>query len=264
MRQVALSCILGSLGLSASLVSGCGGSTFSASNGSSGEANGGSGASGMTDIGGMTDTGGMTDAGGMTDTGGTTSSGGKNSGGASSAGGKFGRGGASSVGGNTGAAGSGGSAGGKACATGTVTFQMVPAKSSNAAAYCSGCSANWLTVTDSNGQVVAIDRSCSVADCDACMPTTCPPVACLNQSVPAEGLTRSWDETQWVDNSCGASMRACAGAHCVAPGKYKAKMCALKNTTPTGNYCVPGDSPVCTEVDFVLPGATTVQGVIGG
>ena len=235
MRQVALGGIFGSLGLSLLVASGCGGSAFSASSDTGGESNGGSGVSGMTDIGGMT-----------------------------SSGGKSGGGGTTSSGGSTGSAGSGGSAGGGSCVTGMLTFKMVPAKGSGSAAFCSGCVANWLTVTDSNGQAVTLDRSCSVADCSTCTPSACPPVACLNQSVPAEGLSRSWDETHWVDSSCGASALACAGAHCVAPGKYKAKMCAAKNTTPNGNFCTPDGSPVCTEVDFVLPGLTTVQGIIGG
>jgi hypothetical protein len=62
---------------------------------------------------------------------------------------------------------------------------------------------------------------------------------------------------------CGAASNACSSDQCVPAGKYKAKMCAVKNTTPSAGYCTAGDSPVCTTVDFDLPGATTVQGTIG-
>ena len=112
---------------------------------------------------------------------------------------------------------------------------------------------------------MTIDRGCGVATCGSCSPTSCPPVACLNQSIPATGLSRDWDETQWVGSTCGATDLACVGAHCVPAGKYKAKMCALKNTTPGQNFCTVGDTPVCTEVQFELPTtATTVTGTIGG
>ncbi|MES1174542.1 MAG: hypothetical protein ABUL62_09440 [Myxococcales bacterium] len=257
MRQVAVGGICGLFALSVSLASGCGGSAFSASNGSGGDPGGESGSSGMSEVGGMSDVAGMTSTAGSS-TGGMMTSGGRNGGGGTTSSG------GESAGGGASTAGSGGSAGGASCAVGTVNFTMTPAKGSGGAAFCTGCSANFLTVTDSKGQTVVLDRGCSLAECGACMPSACPPVACLNQNVPAEGVSRSWSETHWVDSTCGATSLACASEHCVPPGKYKAKMCALKNTTPNGNYCTPGDSPVCTEVDFVLPGATSVQGVIGG
>ncbi len=65
------------------------------------------------------------------------------------------------------------------------------------------------------------------------------------------------------EHSAAPDATACSIDQCVPAGKYKAKMCATKNTMPSASFCSPGDA-VCTEVDFVLPGAITVQGTIGG
>jgi len=51
---------------------------------------------------------------------------------------------------------------------------------------------------------------------------------------------------------------------CALAGKYKAKMCAAKNTMQSPDYCSPDTTPICTTVDFELPGASVVQGTIGG
>ena len=96
------------------------------------------------------------------------------------------------------------------------------------------------------------------------MSNACPPVACISQVVTAEGLKRAWDETQWLGSTCGAMAMTCIAAHCVPPGKYKAKMCAAKNSSPDSNLCALGGTPTCTEVEFELPGATTVQATISG
>ena len=285
MKQLVLGGAFGSLGLLLVLANGCGGSSFSASDaagaGAGAEAVAGDAAGGATDAAGAGSTGGTTSSGGK---GGTTSSGGK--GGTTSSGGKGGGlGGTTSGGGGSGSggigggtssggmsgggaagaisSGGGGAGGGSSCAGGTVTFKMVPNKSSGGT-FCTSCGANWLTITNASAKAVLFERSCNVADCSTCASTACPPIACLNQIVPDGGLTRDWDATQWVGSTCGAGAMACASAHCVPPGKYRAKMCGYKNTTPDGNFCTPNDTPSCVEVDFQLPGATTVQGTIGG
>jgi hypothetical protein len=146
-----------------------------------------------------------------------------------------------------------------------VTFKMVPAAGTPASTYCTAsCGSNWLTITDSHSNVVALDRACSMPDCKTCAATACPPVACVIQAIPVDGLSRAWSEVQWNPNTCGAMSNACLIDQCSLPGKYKAKMCAAKNTTPGGNFCSPDTTPVCTTVDFELPGATVVQGTIGG
>ncbi|HWZ87658.1 MAG TPA: hypothetical protein VNW92_02375 [Polyangiaceae bacterium] len=119
-------------------------------------------------------------------------------------------------------------------------------------------------MTDANSNVVALDHGCGTADCSSCTPTACPPIACFNQTVPAEGVTRQWDETQWLGSTCGMSAMMCTEPVCVPPGKYKAKMCTTKNTAAPSSACVPGNTPVCTEVSFDLPGNTVVQGTVGG
>ena len=249
MRRLSMSHVLGILGSAVLLTGACGGSSFTA-DGGAGKGNAGASAAGTGNQSGSAGSGGSSMGGGT--------SGGSSMGGATSGG--------SSMGGamSGGASGNAGSSG-TTCANGSVTFRLVPGQGTAPGAFCSGCGVTWLTVTNSNAKVVPMDRSCAVASCDSCMASGCPPIACLNQAVPAEGLSRDWNETQWLSSTCGPDALACAAPHCVPPGKYKAKMCALKNSTPTSMICTPeNNGTVCTEVDFELPGASMVVGTLGG
>jgi hypothetical protein len=284
MKRLSVSSVVGIIGCAFLLTGACGGSSFTAADGGGGLAGSGvgkSGADGSGDSQSSAGESGSSDAsgsGGLSrgGAGGSLSAAGAagshntaGSVGLSGAGGVIGLGGSAGhlgSAGSSGAAGMSGSAGsgGNSCVTGTVTFKMLPAMGSGSAAFCSqGCGGNWLTITDSNSKTVVLDRACNVADCKTCANTACPPIACINQAIPPEGLSRAWDETQWNPSICGTASNACSIDQCVPAGKYKAKMCAVKNTTPSASYCTPGDSPVCTTVDFVLPGAMTVQGTIG-
>jgi hypothetical protein len=298
MKRLSVSGVLGIVGSAFLLTGACGGSSFTAADGSGGLAGNGVGKSGADGTGdsqsaagesGSADASGagglMSGAGaggrnGAAGAGGSMSTAGAggshHSGGAGGSAGVVGVGGTVGVsgaggmvssGGSSGGAGMSGSAGsgGNSCVTGTVTFKMVPAASSGTSAFCAqGCTGNWLTITDSNQKTVVLDRGCGVADCKTCASTACLPIACTTVTIPPEGLNRTWDETQWNPSVCGAASAACSVDQCVPAGKYKAKMCAVKNTSPMASYCSPGDTPVCTTVDFVLPGAMTVQGTIGG
>jgi hypothetical protein len=287
MKRLSICGVVGIVGSAFLLTGACGGSSFTAADGSGGLAGSGVGKSGADGSGdsqssagesGSSDasgSGGLISGGAAGSTSTAGASGSRNtagSGGVTGTGGVVGSGGVIGLAGAAGHVGSAGSgtsgsagAGGNSCVTGTVTFKMLPAMGSAASAFCSqGCSGNWLTVTDANSKTVVLDRACNVADCKTCASTACPPIVCINQPIPSEGLSRPWDETQWNPSVCGMASSACSIDQCVPAGKYRAKMCAVKNTTPSAGYCTAGDSPVCTTVDFVLPGATTVQGTIGG
>jgi hypothetical protein len=294
MKRLSVSGVIGMLGSAFLLTGACGGSNFTSGDGSGGLAGasqsggassggqshaGESGATNESGAGGRMSGGGASGGHGVAGSGGSMSVAGAGGSSVAGSGGSMsvagaggghssaGAGGSGGVAGSSGAAGTSGSAGsgGNSCVNGTVTFKMVPAAGSAPSAFCSqGCTGNWLTVTDSNSKTVVLDRGCGSPDCKTCVGTVCPPIACISQVIPPEGLSRPWDETQWNPSVCGAASVACSLDQCVPAGKYKAKMCVAKNTMQSANYCTPGDTPVCTTVDFVLPGAMTVQGTIGG
>jgi hypothetical protein len=292
MKRLSVSGVLGMVGSAFLLTGACGGSSFTSADGSGGLAgSAGVGRSGGASSGGSQSSageggatsesgaggqmsaagaggrrGGAGSGGSMSVAGSGGSIGSAGSGGSMSSAGASGSGGVVGSAGSSGAVGVSGSAGsgGNSCVTGTVTFKMVPAAGSVTSAFCSqGCTGNWLTVTDSNSKTVVLDRGCGSADCSTCTKSLCPPIACISQVIPIDGLSRAWDETQWNPSVCGAAI-TCSADQCVPAGKYKAKMCAVKNTMPQGSFCSPSDTAICTDVDFVLPGATTVQGTISG
>jgi len=178
-----------------------------------------------------------------------------------------GRGGSLSIGGSAGA-GAGQSPGGTAgsCANGTVTFKMIAPNGTLPGTYCDPCGASWLTVIDQQtSKPVVLDHGCGATECSRCTPGLCLPLACLNLPVTSEGVTWQWDSSEWLDGTCGANPTQCLKPICAQPGKYVARMCTTKSQPGASAYsCIPGDSTLCTEVAFALPGSTVVTGTIGG
>lgn len=155
---------------------------------------------------------------------------------------------------------------GGSCANGAVTFKMIAPNDAPPGTYCDPCGPSWLTVVDpQTSKPVVLDHGCGATECDRCTPGLCLPVGCLNQPVTSEGVTWQWDGTAWLDSTCGANATQCSKPVCVQPGKYIARMCTTKTRPGAGaGSCIPGDSPICTEVPFALPGSTLVTGTIGG
>lgn len=170
-----------------------------------------------------------------------------------------------------GSAGSGASAGGTdqaaggSCANRTVTFKLIAPNGTPPGTYCGPCGQNWLTVIDARtSQPLAIDHGCGATECNRCTPGLCLPLACLNLPVTSEGVTWQWDGSEWLDSTCGTTSTPCLTPVCVPPGKYIAQMCTTKSQSGANqSTCIPGDSPICTQVSFALPDSTLVTGTIG-
>jgi hypothetical protein len=165
-----------------------------------------------------------------------------------------------------GSAGQSAEAAGGACANGTVTFKMIAPNGTPAGTYCDSCAPSWLTVIDGQtSKPIVLDHGCGATECSRCTPGLCLPIACLNLPVPSEGLTWQWDGSEWLDGTCGANATQCLKPVCAQPGKYIAQMCTTQSQPSAGaSTCIPGDSKICTQVAFTLPGSTVVTGTIGG
>jgi len=176
-------------------------------------------------------------------------------------------GGSLSVGGTAGgsAGQSTGDAGGS-CTNRTVTFKMIAPNGTPPGTYCNACGQSWLTVIDEQtSKPVLLDHGCGATECGRCTPGLCLPLACLNLPITSEGVTWQWDGTEWLDSTCGANPTQCLNPVCVPPGKYVAQMCTtMSQSSASASTCIPGDSMLCTEVAFTLPGSTVVTGTIGG
>jgi hypothetical protein len=154
---------------------------------------------------------------------------------------------------------------GSSCANRTVTFKLIAPNGSPPGTYCGPCGQSWLTIIDARtSQPLVLDHGCGATECNRCTPGLCLPLACLNLPLTSEGVTWQWDGSEWLDSTCGTNPTPCSSPHCVQPGKYIAQMCTTKSQ-PAANSstCIPGDSPICTQVSFALPDSTLVTGTIG-
>lgn len=155
----------------------------------------------------------------------------------------------------------GGGVGSAACASGTITFRMLPAPGLTPDFLCdAGCGTGWLTLTDADGTTAfSVSSACGTASCETCEVQTCGAAACLPTPLTAKGSELSWSGTYLAKDTCGDNM-ACQRQACVKPGKYKARACAALNQGPnTYGGCTPREQQLCAEVEFDFPGSTTVE-----
>lgn len=152
-----------------------------------------------------------------------------------------------------------------ACASGAITFRMLPAPELSPDYLCdAGCGTGWLTITDPEGATAfSIFSACGTASCESCEMLPCASAACLPTPLDAEGSELVWNGTYMAKDTCGAGM-ACQRATCVKPGKYKAKACAAINGGASGNgaACTPKSEQLCSEVEFEFPATATVKLVL--
>lgn len=267
MRQIQIGALF--LVISAALAA-CSGDKFSASQESGsleGPATSASGGSGnYTSIGGSSTTGSEDSSnGGEADTQNASSRGGAAGSSASAGSGGIGTGGSSASAGSS-AGGTSSSGGGypmpAECATGKVTFKMVPGIDLPKDFLCdAGCGTGWLSITDSVGATAySLFSACGVASCETCEVQTCVAAACLPTPLTAGGSELTWDGSYFTKDTCGTHL-ACQKPACVKPGKYKAKACAAINAGSSGQNagCMPKNEMLCAEAEFEFPGTDAVK-----
>lgn len=152
------------------------------------------------------------------------------------------------------------------CASGSVTFRMLPSPKLGAEYLCdAGCGTGWLSITDKDGATgLPISSACGTASCEACEVRQCAAAACLATPLTARGTELTWDGAYLAKDTCGASKLVCQRRECVKPGKYKARACAATSAdTSVGGACTPTEERLCAEVDFEFPGTRTVELVLG-
>lgn len=242
-----------------SLAAACSGEKFTASDSSTGTAEMPSaGTANRNHAGSSGNTGGAIHLG----AGGTSASAGTSS--SAGTGGSYASGGTSSAGASSSIDNAGGDAA-DACASGSITFRMLPGPDLSHEYLCdAGCGTGWLTITDADGAMAfSIFSACGTANCESCQMTPCAATACLPTPLTAAGSELVWTGTYMAKDTCGANM-ACQRQACVKPGRYKAKACAAINAgaSSTGGACTPKNEQLCTEAEFEFPATTTVNLVL--
>jgi hypothetical protein len=160
---------------------------------------------------------------------------------------------------------SGGSAS-EDCATGAITFRMLPGPSLAPDYLCdAGCGTGWLSITDADGAAAfSIFPACGTASCDSCEVQKCMAAACLATPLTAKGSELVWYGTYLEKDKCGTASMVCQRQACVKPGKYKARACAALNTgvNSMNGGCMPKDEQLCAEAEFEFPATKTVPLVL--
>jgi hypothetical protein len=200
----------------------------------------------------------------------TSISGGQSSGGAATGGASSS--GSGNAGGSGGTASGGGpttSEGGAApdveCASGSITFRMLPSPDLPDGYFCdTGCGSGWLTITDAEGYTAfSISSACGIASCESCEALPCAAAACLPTPLSREGAKLVWTGTHLSKDTCGQN-QACQRQDCVAPGKYKAKACVdvSAQAGEAAGTCAAKNAQACAEVTFDFPAKDTIELVL--
>jgi hypothetical protein len=161
---------------------------------------------------------------------------------------------------------SGGAVASADCASGAITFRMLPGSSLAPDYLCdAGCGTGWLSISDAAGAVgFSIFSACGAASCDSCEVQTCAAAACLATPLTREGSELVWRGSYLEKDKCGQSNLVCQQRACMKPGKYKARACAAINGGPSGSGgCLPKDEQLCAEAEFEFPDTKTVKLVLG-
>ncbi len=152
------------------------------------------------------------------------------------------------------------------CASGKITFRMLPSPKLEADFLCdAGCGTGWLSITDKDGAMgLPISSACGTASCEACEVRQCAAAACLAIPLTSRGTELIWDGAYLAKDTCGASQLVCQRRECVKPGKYKARACAARSDgASVGGSCTPREERLCAEVEFDFPATQTVELILG-
>jgi hypothetical protein len=163
---------------------------------------------------------------------------------------------------NPGAATGTGGSGSGTCASGSITFQVVPTAGASTV-WCMGeagsCTSNWLSIRDPNGNLL-LSNFCSTP-CDTCMMMACPDLCRVPSPLDASGLTQTWDGTYFTQGTCGTGT-ACLSSQCAPAGQYTAEICGFADTTSDAGFGCTGATSsaamTCVQKPFEFPSSSTV------
>jgi hypothetical protein len=202
-------------------------------------------------------------SGGSAGTGGTSAKGGTGQGGAAG----FGN--AGALGGNAGGGGEG------ACGP-TLTFEL-SGPANDGVSWCLGApqscgGGQYFSIHDADGQPLQLGLGCSGAACSSCEQLGCTTNCPQSTLLPGDGVSTTWDGTEFVGDVCGANV-ACQRPACVAPGQYVARFCAYEllgsgAAGATNNDDVlecetdASETETCVDVPFTYPSTETVVGAL--
>jgi len=160
-----------------------------------------------------------------------------------------------------------GAAAGNDCASGTITFRMLPSPKLQPDYLCdAGCGTGWISITDADGAIgFPISSACGTASCESCEVRQCTAAACLPTPLTAEGSELVWNGTYLAKDTCGAENVVCQRQACVKPGKYRARACAALSAGANAKAggCTPNEEQLCTEVEFEFPATKTIAIELG-
>jgi len=148
---------------------------------------------------------------------------------------------------------------------GMVTFRLqLPA----ARSYCdlqNGCAGppQHVSIATSTGNWLPLSVGFCAIDCSgSCVVHPCDLLCPIGTAVAVTQVEKTWDGSYFAQSTCGAAT-PCTETRYVAPGHYRARLCATPGAVTTaqaGNQTCTSTGPEeCVETMFDIPGPSPIE-----
>ena len=148
---------------------------------------------------------------------------------------------------------------------GTVTFRL---RLPSARSYCdlvNGCfgEPEHVSIATTAGSWLPLSVGLCEIDCSgSCVVHPCDLLCPIGTAVALTQVEKTWDGSFYPSSTCGNST-PCTDMRYVAPGRYRARLCAtpgVVSTAQAGNQtCTPTTPQECVETMFDIPGPSPIE-----
>ncbi len=127
--------------------------------------------------------------------------------------------------------------------------------------YCTpGCEGEWLSMKDSQGHELSLEKICGVA-CDSCQQKACAPTSCPPPQPLTGVLEQAFTGEYSVVDTCGENQE-CTRTECLPRGTYEAQLCLERRAVngPSSEGCEGTGELDCINETFEWPSTSRVRG----